>query len=161
MIIVLDASTLINLANGKVLASILGLPGIEFLVSQVVRSESKSVAAAVDIAIATKKLGLVDDQLISAKAFAEAKAQMNLDSGETECILAAKALGCAIACDDRAARAVISTTLGPGSLTGSIGLLKMAVKGSLLTGEAAFDAYQLMREQGGFLPALSPSDFEA
>ncbi|KVK74284.1 hypothetical protein WS90_31250 [Burkholderia cepacia] len=52
MIIILDASTLINLANGGVLNVVLSLPGVRFLVSRVVRGESKSVVSAVDAVIA-------------------------------------------------------------------------------------------------------------
>lgn len=159
MISVLDASTLINLANGEVLGVVLGIPGIQFQVSQVVKGESKSVAAAVDAAISADMLSLIDDSLISAKDFSEAKLQMNLDDGETECILAARALGCTIACDDRAARSIIRSSLGPARLTGSIGLLRLAIKSNLLTAEAAFDAYILMRERGGYLPTMAMSDF--
>lgn len=159
MIVILDASTLVNLANGEVLSIILSIPGIRFQVSQVVKGESKSVAAAVDAAISTKMLSLVDDLKISANEFSEAKKQMNLDDGETECILAARALDCTIACDDRAARTIICSSFGTSRLTGSIGLLRLAINVGLLSSEAAFAAYALMRERGGYLPNLAKADF--
>ena len=73
MIVVLDASTLINLANGDALAIVLAIPGAKFLVSGAVRAESRSIANAIDDAVSAGSLGLVDDSLISARAFREAK----------------------------------------------------------------------------------------
>lgn len=69
MIVILDASTLINLVNGEVLAEILNIPGAAFQMSAAVRSESKSIALAIDAAVASGSLGLVDDSLISVTAF--------------------------------------------------------------------------------------------
>lgn len=159
MIIVLDASTLINLANGEVLSSILRLPGVTFQVSAVVRGESKTIAKAIDAAVLAGRLTLVDDSLITVSAFAAAKTRMNLDDGETECILAAEALGHAVACDDRAARRWIAELLGEARLSGSIGLMRLAVIARLLDQKSAFEAYRLMRVRGGFLPELTQGDF--
>ena len=44
MIVVLDASTLINLDNGEVLAETLSLPGMTFQISPEVLRESRTVA---------------------------------------------------------------------------------------------------------------------
>lgn len=158
MIRILDASTLLNLANGEVLSKVLRLPGITFQVSGVVRDESRTIAQAIDAAVDAGRLALVDDKLISVSRFLRAKAEWQLDNGETECILAAAAIGCSVACDDKAARKVISKTLGDSRLTGSIGLLREAVRAGLLTQAEAFAAYRLMRERGGFLPAIEESD---
>jgi len=155
---ILDASTLLNLANGEVLSKILRLPDVTFQVSGVVRDESRTIAQAIDAAVEAGRLALVDDKLISVAKFLRAKAEWQLDNGETECILAASAIGCAVACDDKAARTVISKTLGDSRLTGSIGLLREAVRAGLLTQAEAFAAYRLMRERGGFLPAIEPSE---
>ena len=159
MIVILDASTLINLVNGGVLSEVLNLPDHRFLVSGVVRNESRSVAAAVDVAVSTDKLGLVDDGVISANAFREAKREMQLDDGETECILAAQAMACAIGCDDRAARAFAKRELGEASLTGSIGLLRQAVVAGLITQSFAFASYKLMVARGGYLPTIDEAGF--
>ena len=155
---ILDASTLLNLANGEVLSKILRLPGVTFQVSAVVRDESRTIAQAIDAAVAVERLALVDDRLIGVAQFLRAKAEWQLDNGETECILAAAAVGCSVACDDKAARKVISKTLGEKRLTGSIGLLREAVKAGLLTRPEAFAAYRLMRERGGFLPEITEAD---
>jgi predicted nucleic acid-binding protein len=155
---ILDASTLLNLANGEVLSTILRLPGTTFQVSAVVRDESRSIAHAIDMAVAAGRLALVDDRLISVAQFLRAKAEWQLDNGETECLLAAAAIGCSVACDDKAARRVIKKTLGEQRLTGSIGLLREAVKAGLLSQAEAFTAYNLMRERGGFLPEIGEAD---
>lgn len=159
MIIILDASTLINLANGGVLSVVLSLPDVRFLVSSIVRGESKSVVSAVDAVIADGVLGLVDDDLISIRSFRAAKVRFGLGAGETECILAAEQMGCVLACDDLAARSAAKKTLGADRVRGSIGLLRMAVEVQMLNREAAYLAYRLMRNRGGYLPELSADDF--
>ena len=161
MIVILDASTLINLVNGEVLAEILSIPGATFQMSVAVRTESKSIAAAIDAAVAEGRLGLVDDSLISASAFREAKRLMQLGDGETECILAAASMCCAIGCDDRAARKRAKQMLGAGKVMGSIGLLRMAIDVGLLSSEAAFASYGLMLARGGYLPQRALSDFRS
>jgi len=160
VIVILDASTLINLVNGEVLAEVLSIPGMEFQMSAAVRAESKSIAQAIDAAIAGGRVSLVDDSLISAGAFRDAKRQMQLGDGETECILAAALIGCAMGCDDRAARKHARQRLGADKLTGSIGLLRMSIEAGLLSSEAAFAGYGLMINRGGYLPHLTSSDFK-
>ena len=158
MILILDASTLLNLANGEVLSKMLRLPGISFQVSAVVRDESRTIAQAIDAAVNAGRLALVDDKLIGVAQFLRSRAEWHLDNGETECILAADIVGCSVACDDKAARRVVSKTLGQERLTGSIGLLRQAVKANLLTKQEAFAAYRLMRDRGGFLPEIAEQD---
>ena len=51
MIVILDASTLINLDNGDVLAEILSLPGRTFQISPEVLRESRTVAKAIKAAV--------------------------------------------------------------------------------------------------------------
>ena len=159
MIIVLDASTLINLANGEVLDTILRLPGLEYHVSTVVRRESRTVAAAIDTAVAEGRLILVDDSIIPIGAFIAAKDQFDLDDGETECVIAAQVMGAVVACDDAAGRQVVRDILGVSRLKGTIGLLRMAVDEGLLDAEAASTAYSLMRSRGGYLPPLASDYF--
>lgn len=154
MIVVVDACTLINLANGEVLSEILQLPGIEFQVSAIVRRESRTISEAIDVAVGSGRLALVDDALISVGDFIRVKSELELDDGETECILAAQALACTIACDDGAARKAIVELLGEARLIGSIGLLRMAITAGLINQERAIESYQLMRQRGGFLPSI-------
>lgn len=160
MIVVLDASTLINLANGEVFAKIVSLPGRSFQVSAVVLRESRTVARAIRAAVKRGDIALVDDDAIDALDFENALADWGLGPGETECILAAKALGSSVACDDGAARALIEREIGAERRTGTVGLLRDAVSEGLLTPEAAFDAYGRMKSLGGFLPRLSLADFQ-
>jgi predicted nucleic acid-binding protein len=155
---ILDASTLLNLANGEVLSKVLRLPGSEFQVSAVVRDESRTIAQAIDAAVLVGRLAVVDDRLISVVQFVRAKAEWQLDDGETECILTAVAVGGTVACDDKAARKVITKVLGKQRLSGSIGLLREAVKAGLLTKSEAITAYNLMRQRGGFLPPIAEAD---
>ena len=160
MIVVLDASTLINLANGEVFAKIVALPNRSFKVSEVVRQESKTVAQAIQAATKRGDIAWVDANLIDAEEYADALRLWSLGPGETECILAAQALGCAVACDDGAARKIIRQKITSIQLTGSIGLLRDAVSAGLLTGAQATRAYGLMKTRGGYLPDLGASDFE-
>lgn len=161
MIFILDASTLINLANGGILNIILELPDTLFYVSRLVREESKTIAAAVDQAVESGKLALVDDAAISIEEFAQAKTLMRLGDGETECILAARAMRCGVGCDDATARAQARRQLGAARLKGSIGFLRMAVDSGLLTQNAAAEAYQLMLDCGGYLPSPETAGFSA
>ncbi len=160
MIVVLDASTLINLDNGGVLAEVLSLPDRTFQISPEVLRESRTVALAIKAAVKRGDIGLVDDNAIDAEEYEDALAVWELGPGETECILAAKALGCSVACDDGAARKVIEREIGVPHRTGSVGLLRDAVAARLVTAEDAFEAYQQMKRLGGFLPKLSLADFK-
>jgi predicted nucleic acid-binding protein len=154
VIVVVDACTLINLANGEVLSEILQLPDVEFQVSAIVRRESRTISDAIDVAVCSGRLALVDDALISVSDFIRVKNEFELDDGETECILAAQALACTIACDDAAARKAIIGLIGESRLTGSIGLLRLAIAEGLISREIAAESYQLMRQRGGFLPSV-------
>lgn len=160
MIVVLDASTLINLDNGDVIAEVLSLPGRTFQISPEVLRESRTVAKAVKAAVGRGDIDWVDDTAIDAKEYENALAVWELGPGETECILAAKALGCSVACDDGAARKVIECEIGVSRMTGTVGLLREAVAAGLITAEEAFNAYQQMKRLGGFLPKLSLVDFK-
>lgn len=160
MIVVLDASTLINLDNGEILAVVLALPGRSFRISSEVLRESRTVAKAIKAAVERGDIDWVDDTAIDAKEYEDALGVWELGPGETECILAAKALGCSVACDDGAARKVIEREIGATRMTGTVGLLREAVAAGLVTAEEACEAYHQMKCLGGFLPKLSLSDFQ-
>jgi predicted nucleic acid-binding protein len=155
VIVILDASTLINLANGEVLAIVIAIPGIHFRVSEAVRKESKTVAREIEHAVSHGQLDWVDADTIDAAEYETALAVWGLGAGETECFLAARKLNCRVACDDGSARKVISRHCSEIQLTGSIGMLRMAIAAGLLTREAAFAAYRLMIERGGYLPEFA------
>lgn len=160
MIVVLDASTLINLDNGDVLTEVLSLPLRAFQISPEVLRESRTVAKAIKAAVERGDIDWVDDTAIDAQEFEDALAVWELGPGETECILAAKALGCSVACDDGAARKVIESEIGIPRMTGTVGLLREAVVAGLITAQQAYEAYQQMKRLGGFLPKLAVADFE-
>ena len=160
MIVILDASTLINLDHGDALAEVLSLPGRTFQISPEVLRESRTVAKAIKAAVERGDLEWVDDTAIDAKEYEDALAVWELGPGETECILAARALGCSVACDDGAARRVIEREIGAAGMTGTVGLLREAVVAGSLTPEEAFEAFQQMKRLGGFLPKLSLADFQ-
>lgn len=160
MIVVLDASTLINLDNGNVLAKVLSLPGRTFQISPEVLRESRTVAQAIKAAVERGDIHMVDDTAIDAEEYEDARAVWELGPGETECILAAKAQGCSVACDDAAARKVIEREIGVPRMTGTVGLLREAVVAGLVSAEDAFKAYQQMKRLGGFLPTQSLTDFK-
>ncbi|MGS0997110.1 hypothetical protein [Rhodanobacter sp. UC4451_H18] len=156
MVVILDASTLINLANGGVLGDVLVLDGFEFLVGEAVLEEIPSIAEEVEQVVATGLLRFVDDNVITAKAFSQAKREMRLGDGETECILAAGIMGCCIACDDKQARREAKARLDPEDrVTGSIGLLRALCAAGKASPHEALAAYQLMIERGGYLPEAS------
>lgn len=161
MIVVLDASTLINLDNGEAFAQVVSIPGRSFQVSAEVLRESRTVAVAIKAAMQQGQIALVDDSAIDADDYEDAIAAWQLGPGETECILAAKSLGCSVACDDGAARKVIKREIGVGRLTGTVGLLRDAIAAGLTTPEAAFESYQQMKRRGGFLPDLKLADFQS
>lgn len=160
MIVVLDASTLINLDNGDVLTEVFSLPHKTFQISPEVLRESRTVAKAIKAAVERGDIYWVDDTAIDAQEYEDALAVWELGPGETECILAAKALGCSVACDDGAARKVIEREVGIPRMTGTVGLLREAVVAGLITAEQAFEAYQQMKRLGGFLPKLSVADLK-
>jgi predicted nucleic acid-binding protein len=160
VIIIIDASTLINLVNGEVLSRVFHLPGTRFLISGMVVDESRTIASVVKGAIAAGFLDLVDGDLISMSDFTKAKAELNLGDGETECILAAGLIPCHFACDDRAARKCAKNRLDSASVMGSIGLLQMVVKAAVLTPDEAMSSYTKMVDHGGYLPALAPDHFD-
>ncbi|MGJ7571883.1 hypothetical protein ACSFBX_15235 [Variovorax sp. RB2P76] len=160
MTIIVDASTLINLANGGCLLSVLQLSGQVFLISPIVRDESKTVAQLIDSLLAAEQLGLIDDSLITAEEYAKSKSAWRLDDGETECIIAAKRLQISIATDDGAARERARLELGLAAVTGSIGLLKRAIEEKILNADCAYEAFLKMRAAGGFLPDMSRNDFD-
>jgi predicted nucleic acid-binding protein len=160
VIIIIDASTLINLVNGEILSRVLYLPKTRFLVSGMVVEESKTIASVIKEATAAGFLNLVDADLISMSAFTKAKTELNLGDGETECILAAAIIPCHFACDDRAARKCAKKRLALTAVMGSIGLLQMAVKSAVLTPEEAMSSYKKMVAHGGYLPELAFDHFD-
>ena len=78
MIVVLDASTLINLDNGDVLTEVLSLPLRAFQISPEVLRESRTVAKAIKAAVERGDIDWVDDTAIDAQEFEDALAVWEL-----------------------------------------------------------------------------------
>lgn len=160
MIVLLDASTVINLVNGGVFGAVLGIEGVHFQVGSLVKDEASSAAEVLDLELAKGSLTLAEDGLVSYSAFLAAKNDMGLGDGETECILIASAIQSKIACDDGRARKAAIERLGHESLvTGSLGLMRRACSQGLISTEAAHLAYKEMRNLGGYLPQIDVGFF--
>jgi predicted nucleic acid-binding protein len=65
-----------------------------------------------------------------------ARYTLRLDAGESATLAAAVSRGWSIASDDRAARRVAESELGPGRLTGTVGILRGGVETGVLTLQA-------------------------
>lgn len=160
MIVLLDASTIINLVNGGVFDAILSIEGVEFQIGSLVKDEASSAAEVVELELAKGSLTLADEGLISYSAFLVAKNDMGLGDGETECILIASAIQSQMACDDGRARKAAIKQLGHESLvTGSLGLMQRACSQGLISPKAAQMAYEEMRKLGGYLPHIDADFF--
>lgn len=83
-----------------------------------------------------------------------------LGDGETECLTVALTIECLVATDDRAARRAVIQEFGESRLTGSLGLLRIGVRESLITSSDAMNFYQAMRRLGAFLPEIELSFFD-
>lgn len=150
-----DASSLINLANGGVLRTVLQIPGSSYFIEGLVREESESIKTQLDVAIVEGLLSPLDASVISATTYLELLDRYGLGEGETECLAAAKATDYTIVSDDLRARNVAVGLLGTNRVIGTIGLLRIAVAEKLLARDQAFVSYQVMKSFGAFLPTLT------
>lgn len=153
---VFDASALINLVNAGVLAEVLRLPGNFYFVGGLVEEESDSIRSQIAQAIEIGTLARLDDTAISAATYLGLLETYELGEGETECIAAALDRNdLIVVSDDRRARYVATVLLGTNRVTGTIGLLRLTVANGVLGMKQAFEAYQVMRSLGAFLPKLT------
>lgn len=162
MIVLFDASALINLIKGEAFELILALPEIEFLVGPLVLEECVSGDSVVDMlkkAIDSGNVGVLDDSQIGADLFFSLLERYRLGLGETECLTFAVNSEVVICSDDLKARQIAGRMIGDDRVTGSLGLLRDAVRASITTSLIAWDAYERMKQEGGFLPEISRSFF--
>jgi predicted nucleic acid-binding protein len=96
---------------------------------------------------------------MAASSFATLLNKYNLGLGETECIAFSFQDQFVISCDDPAARRVMAAQIGPKRLTGTLGLLVLAVRDKIVIADHAFASYQQMRAVGGYLPSRSEIEF--
>ena len=155
---IFDASSLLNLANGDVLETVLSLPNVIPRVGPQARGECASIEARLDALIAARKFFLLDDENMPAALFVSLLERYGLGAGETECLTFALQTDDIVCCDDRHARSMIARELGQERVIGTLALLVQNIREELLTVENALAAYQQMRSRGGFLPDLSIQD---
>jgi predicted nucleic acid-binding protein len=155
MLHVPDACALFNLHNGGVLETVVSLGDCPFILSRAVYSEARSITEELDRLIAVEKLNWIDDGAIPAAEFLRLKEEFDLGDGETECLSAALHLDCRLVFDDMAARTAGAGLIGVERVTGSIGMLRACVNAGSLERGAAYQAYELMKTMGGFLPNMS------
>jgi len=156
---VLDASTLINLSNGRVLGVVLRLPDCTFSVGPQVIGECINQAGDISWAF-TNGLARLDDDAIPATLFLSILDQFGLGLGETECLAFALHAEYTVCTDDRKARDASTQMLGCQRVNGTMGLLRMCVEHRVLTPAEAMAAYELMKSKGGFLPPVAMIYFE-
>jgi len=152
---VFDACALINLANGAVLPVVLSIPASFYFVGTLVREECGDLEVEIDDAIKSGRIQALDESRIPAKIYLELLAKFELGEGETECMTVAATGDYIVVTDDGLARTVITHELGKSKVTGSIGLLRTAVGNGLIDRNSSYNAYQLMRTMGAFLPNWS------
>jgi predicted nucleic acid-binding protein len=153
-LIIFDASSLLNLHNGGLVPTVLALPGLRLAYGPQVRQECKSIGQALDALVATGSADLLNDDDVPFARFADLSEKYQLGPGETECLVLAERLHCAVSCDDLRARRMIGAEIGRGQLTGTIGLIQAAVAEGLITEGEARAAHSKMIAAGAFLPKL-------
>lgn len=162
---IFDACSLINCVNGEVLDLMLGLPDIQWSLGSFVHEETtrtEGCSAAITQALSSGLLTLLEDAPFSATEMVDALQEHGLGEGETECLLYAQASAdMLVVCDDRAARALLKGIIGPMRVTGTLGLLRIAVGLKVLTVADALGAYGRMKAAGAFLPQIDKSFFSA
>jgi predicted nucleic acid-binding protein len=157
--IIFDAGSLINLANGRLLSDLVSTPRYAGHIGPIVRSECKTIASQLDQLISIGKLHALPDVAMPPSSFGMLLNKFNLGLGETECIAFSLQDQFVTSCDDAAARRIIAAEFGAKRLTGTLGLLILAVQDNIVAEDHAFGCYQQMRALGGFLPNLSKVEF--
>jgi predicted nucleic acid-binding protein len=150
-----DACALLNLHHGGVLETAVSLPDSDFLLGRAVYGESRSITEELDRLLGLEKLTWVNDAAIPASEFWRLKEEYDLGDGETECLATALHVDCRLVCDDFAARSAGVELIGEARVTGSIGMLRACVDAGALERDAAYQAYELMKALGAFLPNMS------
>lgn len=149
----LDACSIINLVNAGVLATACSLRKVEWWVPPIVEAEVDGTCRdAVAEVRRTQRLFAVDDTGVDAELYLKLLDEHGLGAGETECMAVALVEGHSICCDDRRARRVAETLLGPDRVFGTVRLLRCCVQEELIACAQARALLLDMRQRGGFLP---------
>jgi predicted nucleic acid-binding protein len=160
--LILDACSIINLTNGNVFTLILNLSTYFFFVGpQTIGECNETIRQTILECASAGKITILQDENISSALFLELIDLHRLGDGETECLTFGKLFGYGICSDDRKARRVASDLIGADGVTGSLGLLKLAVDQELITAQRAFEAFQQMKLLGAFFPDIKREFFES
>ncbi len=84
-----------------------------------------------------------------------------LGDGETECIAIAEQLGAGVAIDDHVAANAVAQELGALRVTGTVELLRMAVRGGTMPAQVARVAYACIKSIGAFVRDVQTSFFDS
>lgn len=157
---IIDASSIINLLNADALRTVCHLRKCRLWLTPMVVGECGPTHAAELLALQQEGLcNFVDEIDVPAELFLELLAEHELGDGETESIAVCRSNGFALCCDDRKARQLGGRILGEENVAGSLRLLRHCVEERLLECVEAFRLFNVMREQGGFLPDTSKDHF--
>lgn len=163
MRIIFDASSLINLLNGNLLASVLLLSGRTFFAGPIVIGECRQggvLPVELERQLQSDHIRQLDDSVISAGTFLRLIELYGLGDGETECLAFASVSDFVVSCDDRRARQMIAREVGAVRVTGSLGLLRQLVQDGMLSVAQAKSGYSRMRLSGAYLPTIGDAFFQ-
>jgi predicted nucleic acid-binding protein len=159
--IIFDASSLINLINGDGFDVVLTIQDHQFYLGPLVYSECGSdCEAKIRGALQNNELTLLDDNETASSVFLDLLQRFRLGDGETECLAFSVGTDFGVCSDDRRARQICESTIGKEKVTGSLGLLREAVKLGLITADEGFRVYLKMKTAGGFLPSIDITFFK-
>lgn len=162
MNVIMDACSIINLHNGGVLRDICRIEGLHIQVGPIVGGEcSEDCALAIANLHTDGDLEYLEDNVLEIDEFLKFVEETKLGDGESECILLANLNDhSSICCDDRRGRIMGAELLGEDRVFGSLKLLKIAVQNDIIQPIEAFEAFELMRAAGGFLPTITLAYFQ-
>lgn len=156
----LDSSSIINLFNAGVLALLCHLEDHDFFVPPMVVGECHGDCATDLIMLRDEGcLSFINDDVVDAEQYLALLQGHRLGAGETECMAVAAADDFHVCCDDRKARQAAAGLIGEDRVIGSLRILKWCVESLVIDCDAAFRAFETMRQRGGFLPDTQQSFF--
>jgi predicted nucleic acid-binding protein len=156
----LDSSSIINLFNAGVLALLCQLEEHDFFVPPMVVGECHGECAVELVTLRDQGcLTFINDDVVEADQYLALLEAHHLGAGETECRAVAAADNYNVCCDDRRAREAVAGLIGEGRVTGSLRILRWCVETLIIDCGTAFQAFETMRQRGGFLPETPQSFF--
>lgn len=154
---VIDACSLINLQNGGGLQLVLRLARSSLQVGPIVIGETGLEIEGVLRASGTANF--LNDSDVRATTYLALLSMHRLGEGETEALALSQQHGFTLCSDDRRAREVGKKLLGEDRVIGSLRLMRWCVEEDICKCTRAYEASVVMRDHGGFLPALPPRFF--